>query len=87
VKQVVLELTDDLARQVGPYQGRLQELLLLGLSQLKAQEALILYTRGIVSFARASEIAGLSRPEMIRQARALGIQPRWSEQMVEEELA
>jgi hypothetical protein len=31
----------------------------LGLSQLKAQEALALHTRGIVSFARAAEIAGL----------------------------
>jgi len=87
VKQVVLELSDDLIRQVGPYQSRLQELVLLGLAQLKAQEALTLYTRGIVSFARATEIAGLPRPEMIRQARALGIYPRWSEQMVEEELA
>jgi predicted HTH domain antitoxin len=85
--QVVLDLTDDLARQVGPYQGRLQELLLLGLSQLRTQEALTLYTRGIVSFARAAEIAGLTRSEMIRQARALGIRPRWSEQMVDEELA
>ena len=87
VKQVVIELTDELAREVGPYQGRLQELVLLGLSQLKAQEALTMYTRGVVSLARAAEIAGLSRPEMIRQARALGIRPRWSEQMVEEELA
>jgi predicted HTH domain antitoxin len=87
MQQVIIELPEDLARQVGPYQGRLQELVLLGLSQLKAQEALTLYTRGIVSFARAAEIAGLSRPEMIRQARAFGIRPRWSEQMVEEELA
>ena len=87
VKQVVIELTDELAREVGPYQGRLQELVLLGLSQLKAQEALTMYTRGVVSLARAAEIAGLSRPEMIRQARALGIRPHWSEQMVEEELA
>ena len=87
MKQVMLELSDDLARQVGSYQGRLQELVLLGLAQLKVQEALTLYTRGIVSFARAAEIAGLSRPEMIRQARAFGFRPRWSEQMVEEELA
>jgi predicted HTH domain antitoxin len=87
MRQIVLELSDDLARQIGGYQERLQELVLLGLSQLKAQEALTLYTRGIVSFARAAEIAGLSRPEMVRQARALGIRPRWSEQMVEEELA
>ena len=87
MQQVIIELSEDLARQIGPYQGRLQELVLLGLSQLKAQEALTLYTRRIVSFARAAEIAGLSRPEMIRQARAFGIRPRWSEQMVEEELA
>ena len=87
MQQVMIELPEDLARQVGSYQGRLQELVLLGLSQLKAQEALTLYTRGIVSFARAAEIADLSGPEMIRQARAFGIRPRWSEQMVEEELA
>jgi predicted HTH domain antitoxin len=87
MQQVIIELPEDLARQVGPYQGRLQELVLLGLSQLKAQEALTLYTRGIVSFARAAEIAGLTRPEMIRQARAFGIRPRWSEQMVEEAVA
>jgi len=62
-------------------------LILLGLSQLKAQEALTLYTRGIVSFARAAEIAGLYRPEMIRLAGAFGIRRRWSEQMVGEELA
>ena len=86
MKQVELERSDDPARQIGSYQGRSQALVLLGLSQLKAQEAVTLYTRGIVSFARAAEIAGFSRPEMIRQARALGIRPRWSEQMVEEEL-
>ena len=38
-------------------------------SIIKAREALTLYTQGIVSFARAAELAGLSRQEMIRQAR------------------
>jgi predicted HTH domain antitoxin len=87
MQQVMIELPEDLAREVGSYQGRLQELVLLGLSQLKTQEALMLYTRGIVSFPRAAEIAGLSGLEMIRLARAFGIRPRWSEQMVDEELA
>jgi hypothetical protein len=87
MQQVMIELPEDLARQSGPYQGRHQELMLLGLSQLKAQEALMLYSSMSVSFARAAEIAGLSRPEMIRQTRAFGIRPRWSEQMVGEELA
>ena len=83
MQQVMIELPEDLARQVGLYQGRLQELVLLGLSQLKTQEALMLYARGIATFARAGEIAGLSGPEMIRQARGFGIRPRWSEQMVD----
>jgi predicted HTH domain antitoxin len=87
MQRVMIELPDDLAQQVGPYQDRLRELVLLGLRQLKAQEALLFYSQGLVSFARAAELAGLSRTELIRQARALGIEPRWSEQMVAEELA
>ena len=87
MKQMVIELSDDIARQVGPYQGRLHELVLLGLAQLKVQEALTLYTRGVVTFARAAEIAGLSLPEMVRQARAAGVSPRWSETMIAEEMA
>ena len=62
MQQVVIELPDEVARQMGSYQGRLKELVLLGLFQLKAQEALTMYTRGIISFARAAEIAGLSYP-------------------------
>lgn len=87
MKKVTIELSDELARQVRAYEGRLPELVLLGLAQLKAQEALALYTRGLVSFARAAEIADLPRSEMIRQARGLGIQPRWSKQMIDDELA
>jgi predicted HTH domain antitoxin len=87
MQRLVIELPDDIARQVKPYEDRLQEMVLLGLSQLKSQEALLLYSRGVISFARAVELAGLSRMEMIRQARALGIEPGWSEQMVAEELA
>ena len=41
MQQVMIELPEDLARQVGSYQGRLQELVLLGWSNLM-QEALTL---------------------------------------------
>ena len=57
------------------------------LSQVKVQEALLFYQRGSVSFGRAAELAGLLEPEMMQQARAAGIEPRWTEAMVEEELA
>jgi predicted HTH domain antitoxin len=65
----------------------LREVILLGILQLKTQEALNLYSKGLVSLARAAELAGVSRLEITRQARASGIQPRWSEEMAKEELA
>ena len=73
--------------EIEKYKDRLGELLLLGLTQMKIQESLYLYKQGLASFGRAAELAGLPLEEMMRQARAHGIEPRWSEKMVEEELA
>jgi hypothetical protein len=85
--KTVIDISDDKLAELEPYKDRLAELLLLGLSQIKIQEVLLLYQRGLVSFGRASELAGLSEQEMIRQARAFGVVPRWSETMAEEEAA
>ena len=79
---VISEAINVLARR-----DRLGELLLLGLSQIKIQEVLLLYQRGLVSFGRAAELTGLSEQEMVRQAKAFGVFPRWSEKMAEEEAA
>jgi len=87
MEKIVIEVPDELVLEFKPYQDKLREVILLGVLQLKVQEALLMYKRGLVSLARAAELAGLSRQEMIRQARAFGVQPRWSEQMVQEELA
>ena len=87
MEDVTIQIPSDLIQEFEPYQHRLREIILLGILQLKVQEALLLYKRGLVSFGRAAEIVGLSVPEMIRQARAFGVQPRWSEEMVQEELA
>jgi predicted HTH domain antitoxin len=87
MQRVVIDIPDELAQEFSLYQDRLKELILLGLNQVRIQEALLLYRRGLVSLARAAELAGLSREDMVRQARAFGVQPRWSEQMVQEELA
>ena len=82
-----IEIPDERFKQLEAYRDRLGELLLLGLSHIKIQEALLLYKRGLVSFGRASELAGLPEQEMMLHARAGGIHPQWSESMVEEELA
>jgi len=84
--KATVEIPDERLVELDGYKDRLGELLLLGLAQIKVHEALYLYKRGLVSFGRASEIAGLSQQELMRQAKADGIQPRWSEKMVKEEL-
>ena len=52
----------------------------------KKTRALLFYKQGLISIGRAAEIAGLTEQEMVQQARAFGIQPRWSETQVQEEL-
>jgi hypothetical protein len=85
--KTIIEISDEKLVELEPYKDRLAELLLLGLSQIKIQEVLLLYQRGLVSFGRAAELAGVSEQEMVRQARAFGVFPRWSEKVAEEEAA
>ena len=85
--KTMVEIPDDRLKDLEAYKDRLGELLLLGLSQIRIQESLVLYKRGLVSFGRAADLAGLPEQEMMYQARAFGVQPRWSEKMAEEELA
>lgn len=84
--KTTVEIPDERLEELAPYRDRLGELLLLGLSQIKIQETLLLYERGLVSLGRAAELTCLSKQEMIRQAHAAGVHPRWSEELVEEEL-
>lgn len=83
--KTMVEVPDARLEELEAYKDRLGELLLLGLSQIKIQEALLLYQRGLISLGRAAELAELSPGEIVRQARAAGIQPRWSEARAEEE--
>ena len=85
--KTIVEISDEKLAELESYKDRLGELLLLGLSQIKIQEVLLLYQRGMVSFGRAAELTGLSEQEMVRQAKAFGVFPRWSEKMAEEEAA
>jgi predicted HTH domain antitoxin len=85
--KATIEIPDERWEELQAYRDRLGELVLLGLSQVKIQEALLRYQRGLVSLGRAAEMAGLSRGEMAQQARTFGVAPHWSEKMVEEEVA
>ena len=85
--KTMVEIPDHKMAELEAYKDRLGDLLLLGLYQIKIQEALLLYKRGVISIGRAAELAGSTEQEVVNQARALGIQPRWSETQVQEELA
>ncbi len=87
MQKVIVEISGEFAEQFDPYRDRLEELLILGLRQIKIHESLLFYSRGLVSFARAAELAGLPLTDMVQQAQAFGVKPRWSERMVQEELA
>ncbi len=84
--KTMIDIPDERLPELEAYKDRLGDLLLLGLSQIKIQEALLLYKQGLVSFGRAAELARLTEQEMMRQARAQGVSPRWTENMVDEEL-
>ena len=86
-EKIVVEIPADLADTLTERWDMLPEILQLGLRQLKIREALTFYEEGIVSLARAAELAGIPLQEMIREARARGIAPQWNEKMVVEELA
>lgn len=65
----------------------LQQIFRLGLYQYKVERALSLYRDGVGSLGYIAEQLGLSKRDLIREARRRGIEPDFSEETVQEELA
>jgi predicted HTH domain antitoxin len=63
-----------------------QEIVRLGTYQLKVRRALDMYQAGAGSLGYIAEKAGLSKRDLIREARSRGIAPPFDEQTVREEL-
>lgn len=63
-----------------------QEIIQLGLYQFKVRRALEMYQAGAGSLGYVAEKVGLSKRDLIREARTLGIEPPFDEQTVSEEL-
>lgn len=63
-----------------------QEIIHLGTYQFKVRRALQMYQSGIGSLGYAAEKAGLSKRDLIREARLRGIAPPYDEATVREEL-
>jgi hypothetical protein len=64
----------------------IQEVIRLGLYQLRVRRALELYQAGGGSLGYVAEKMGLSKRELIREAKSRGLEPPFDEQTVDEEL-
>ena len=64
----------------------MQEIIQLGLYQFKVRRALAMYQAGVGSLGYVAERAGLSKRDLICEARARGIEPPFDEETVREEL-
>lgn len=65
----------------------LQHIFKLGLERYKVERALALYRDGVGSIGYIAEQLGISKRQLIREARQRGIEPEFSEETVREELA
>ncbi len=87
MSKIAVEVSEDLLRDIPlKDEAMIRQIFELGLTQLKIELALRRYREGGMSLGYAARLAGVPKREMILQARARGIMPRFSEQTVREEL-
>jgi hypothetical protein len=65
----------------------LEQIFRMGLYQYKVDRGLKLYHDGVGSLGYIAEQLGLSKRDLVREARLRGIEPDFSEETVREELA
>jgi hypothetical protein len=64
----------------------LEQIFRMGLYQYKVERGLKLYLDGVGSLGYIAEQLGLSKRDLVREARLRGIEPDFSEETVQEEL-
>jgi predicted HTH domain antitoxin len=87
MSKITVEVSEDLLPEISlDDQDMVRQIFELGLTQLKIDIALRRYREGGLSLGYAAHLAGIPKREMILQARARGMMPRFSEQTIREEL-
>ncbi len=84
-KTVVMQIPRHWLEGVPEEPVTLQQIFRLGLYQYKVERALALYRDGVGSLGYVAEQLGLSKRDLIREARARGADPDYSEETVQEE--
>ncbi len=83
---VKLKLPEELVKELPKKDKPIQRVIRLGLTQYKAELALKEYKKGKMTLAKAAELAGLSIREIIPIAYAYGLEPKFDEALMTEEL-
>ncbi len=87
VEVITLEIPERWLQGLDWHQAAtMQEIVQLGIYQLKVRRALEMYLEGSGSLGYVAERTGVSKRDLIREARARGIEPSFDEQTVREEL-
>ena len=79
--KVTVELPEEAE---GLSEEEIEQLLRLGLREMRIEKALIFLRRGDISVWKAAKMAGLSLREMIEEARRRGVEPKVTEGMIED---
>lgn len=81
-----LEIPEDMLKDVDIKDlSQLEEILRMGIKQMKIEKALQSYKEGDISMAKAAELADIPLSEMMMQASARGLKPLFDKKMIEEE--
>ncbi|UCC89911.1 MAG: UPF0175 family protein [Anaerolineales bacterium] len=84
---VTIAIPDDLSAQLEPYRDNLDDLLRIGLREVKVEQSLALFKKGNISLWKAARMAGVSLREMTQYAVAQGLRAAVDEETIREELA
>ncbi len=85
--EIKLEIPQTLLEKYQINQSFLERAVEVGLKQLRIEEALVLYSKGLISLWKAAEMVSLTLQEMVRHANLYGCKPRFDSQMIQEELS
>ena len=87
MQTLTIAVSNELSEQLNPYHESLEELLLLGLREMRMRQSLTLYQQGNISIWKAARLAKISLREMIQYVAGQGVQPEVDEETMREEIA
>ena len=84
---VTIAVPDELSEQLEPYRDSLDDVLRIGLREVKKAQSLTVFRQGNLSLWKAARLAGVSLREMRQYAVAHGLHASVDAETMDEELA